>query len=195
MNNSLVKKLLPLRHLLESHYKRMSILFYKLNGFNEPSLKHVFIASLPSELQPDLQRKLTATNLSIADISLGKIFQMAMLCLDKICEQKEFSKDLMEDKKSFSEACKKPYLRIECKDEKKCICPTKKKKHFQKHFHRKSSSQKPLRYFRKNDASQYRKSTTVVSSTRNAVTFLETVLTNLPKLLVSYNIFNILTVI
>ena len=75
----------------------MSILFYKLNGFNEPSLKHVFIASLPSELQPDLQRKLTDTNLSIADISLGKIFQMAMLCLHKICEQKEFFKDLMED--------------------------------------------------------------------------------------------------
>ena len=74
------------RHLLESHYKRMSILFYKLNGFNDPSLKHVFIASLPSELQPHLQRKLTATNLSIADISLGKIFQMVMLCLDKICE-------------------------------------------------------------------------------------------------------------
>ena len=104
----------------------MSILFYKLNGFNEPS-----------ELQPDLQRKLTATNLNIADISLGKIFQMAMLCLDKICEQKEFFKDLMEDKKSFSKACKIPYLKIECKDEKKCVCPTKKKKkHFQKHFHK-----------------------------------------------------------
>ncbi|KAH9697861.1 hypothetical protein KPL71_023787 [Citrus sinensis] len=145
------------RHLLESHYKRMIILFYKLNGFNEPSLKHVFIASLPSELQPDLQRKLIATNLSIADISLGKIFQMAMLCLDKICEQKEFFNDLMEDKKSFSEGCKKPYLRIECKDDKKCICPTRKKKHFQKHFHRKSSFKKPLRYFRKKDVSQYKK--------------------------------------
>ncbi|KAH9716750.1 hypothetical protein KPL71_021566 [Citrus sinensis] len=92
------------RHLLDAHYKRMSILFYKLNGFNEPSLKHVFIASLPSELQLDLQRKLTATNLSIVDISLGKNFQMAMLSLGKICEQKAFFKDLMEDKKPFSEA-------------------------------------------------------------------------------------------
>ncbi|KAH9686106.1 hypothetical protein KPL70_014233 [Citrus sinensis] len=137
------------RHLLDAHYKRMSILFYKLNGFNEPSL--------PSELQPDLQRKLTATNLSIADISLGKIFQMAMLSLDKICEQKEFFKDLVEDKKPFSKACKKPYLRIECKDEKKCACPTTKKKHFRKHFHIKSSSRKPFRYFKKKDVSQYRK--------------------------------------
>ncbi|KAH9769574.1 hypothetical protein KPL71_012060 [Citrus sinensis] len=145
------------KHLLDAHYKRMSILFYKLNGFNEPSLKHVFIASLPSELQPNLQRKLTVTNLSIADITLGKIFQMAMLSLDKICEQKAFFKDLMEDKKPFSEACKKPYLKIECKDEKKCVCPTIKKRHFRKHFHRKSSSKKPFRYFKKKDVSQYRK--------------------------------------
>ena len=130
------------RHLLETHYKRMSILFYRLNGFNEPSFKHVFIASLPTELQPDLQRQLNATNLSIADISFGKIFQVAMQCLDKICEQKEFFKDLMADKKPFSEACKKPYLQIKCKDEKKCFCPIKKKKHFQKHFHKKSSSKK-----------------------------------------------------
>ncbi|KAH9649387.1 hypothetical protein KPL70_025964 [Citrus sinensis] len=145
------------RHLLDAHYKRMSIIFYKVNGFNEPSLKHVFIASLPSELQPDLQRKLTTTNLSIADISLGKIFQMAMLSLDKICEQKEFFKDLMEDKKSFSQACHKPYLKIECKDEKKCVCPTTKKRHFQKHFHKKSSSKKPFRYFKKKDVSKCRK--------------------------------------
>ena len=39
---------------LDFHYKRMSLLFYKLNGFNEPTLKHVFLASLPDELQPDI---------------------------------------------------------------------------------------------------------------------------------------------
>ena len=115
--------------------------------------KHVFIASLPSELQPDLQRKLTATNLNIDDISLGKIFQMAMLCLDKIREQKEFFKDLMADTKPFSEACKKPNLKMECKDEKKCVCSPKRKKHFKKHFHKKSSSKKPFRYFKKKDVS------------------------------------------
>ena len=35
---------------LDYHYKRMSALFYKLNGFNDPTLKHVFVASLPKEL-------------------------------------------------------------------------------------------------------------------------------------------------
>ncbi|KAH9752122.1 hypothetical protein KPL71_014573 [Citrus sinensis] len=48
---------------LDFRYKRMSLLFYKLNGFNEPTLKHVFLASLPEELQPDIQRQLTASNL------------------------------------------------------------------------------------------------------------------------------------
>ncbi|KAH9716962.1 hypothetical protein KPL71_021650 [Citrus sinensis] len=62
---------------LDFYYKRMSLLFYKLNGFNEPTLKHVFMASLPDELQPDIQRQLTASNLALDNISLGKIFQLA----------------------------------------------------------------------------------------------------------------------
>ncbi|KAH9670651.1 hypothetical protein KPL70_017057 [Citrus sinensis] len=56
---------------LDFHYKRMSLLFYKLNGFNEPTLKHVFLASLPDELQPDIQRQFTASNLVLDNISLG----------------------------------------------------------------------------------------------------------------------------
>ena len=32
---------------LDFHYKRMSILLYKLNGFNDHTLKHVFLVSLP----------------------------------------------------------------------------------------------------------------------------------------------------
>ena len=138
------------RNHLEMHYKRMSMLYYKLNGFNDPTLKHVFIASLPSELQPELQRRLTAFNLDIANISLGKIFQLTMLCLDRLCEQKDFFKDLIENKQPFASACKKPYLKIQCKDDKKCTCPTKKKGHFQKHPHRSSrKDKKPYRYFRK----------------------------------------------
>ena len=39
---------------LDFHYKRMSPMYYKLNGFNDPSLKHVFVASLPKEIQPEL---------------------------------------------------------------------------------------------------------------------------------------------
>ncbi|KAH9680023.1 hypothetical protein KPL71_026377 [Citrus sinensis] len=100
---------------LDFHYKRMSLLFYKLNGFNEQTLKHVFLASLPDELQPDIQRQLTASNLSLDNISLRKIFQLAKTCLDKLCEQKQFFKELLKDKEPFWSACKKPYLQIKCK--------------------------------------------------------------------------------
>ncbi|KAH9769436.1 hypothetical protein KPL71_012000 [Citrus sinensis] len=86
---------------LDFHYKRMSILFYKLNGFNDPTLKHVFLASLTEELQPDIQRQLTSLNLTIDNISLGKIFQIAKGCLEKLCEQKQFFKELLKDKEPF----------------------------------------------------------------------------------------------
>ncbi|KAH9697713.1 hypothetical protein KPL71_023722 [Citrus sinensis] len=89
---------------LDFHYKRMSLLFYKLNGFNESTLKHVFLASLPDELQPNIQRQLTASNLSLDNISLGKIFQLAKTCLDKLCEQKQFFKELLKDKEPFRSA-------------------------------------------------------------------------------------------
>ena len=100
---------------LDFHYKQMSVLFYKLNKFNDLTLKHVFLASLPEELQPDIQRQLTRLNLTIDNISLGKIFQIAKGCLEKLCEQKQFFKELLKDKEPFRSACKKPYLQIKCK--------------------------------------------------------------------------------
>ncbi|KAH9686133.1 hypothetical protein KPL70_014248 [Citrus sinensis] len=112
---------------LDFHYKRMSLLFYKLNGFNKPTLKHVFLATLPEELQPDIQRQLTASNLVLDNISLGKIFQLAKTCLDKLCEQKQFFKELLKDKEPFRSACKKPYLQIKCQKKKDCDYSSKKK--------------------------------------------------------------------
>ncbi|KAH9716919.1 hypothetical protein KPL71_021635 [Citrus sinensis] len=143
---------------LDFYYKRMSLLFYKLNGFNEPTLKHVFLASLPEELQPNIQRQLTASNLSLDNISLGKIFQLAKTCLDKLCEQKQFFKELLNDKEPFRSACKKPYLQIKCHKKKDCDCSSKKKRHFRKfktpEFSSKPRrSRKPYRFFRKKSSS------------------------------------------
>ncbi|KAH9769557.1 hypothetical protein KPL71_012048 [Citrus sinensis] len=143
---------------LDFHYKRMSLLFYKLNGFNEPTLKHVFLASLPEELQPNIQRQLTASNLSLDNISLGKIFQLAKTCLDKLCEQKQFFKELLKDKEPFRSACKKPYLQIKYHKKKDCDCSSKKKRHFRK-FKTPEFSSKPrrsrqsYRFFRKKSSS------------------------------------------
>ncbi|KAH9801866.1 hypothetical protein KPL71_001183 [Citrus sinensis] len=157
LNQSLENLLLVLRDL-DFHYKRMSLLFYKLNGFNEPTLKHAFLASLPDELQPDIQRQLTASNLVLDNISLGKIFQLAKTCLDKLWEQKQFFKELLKDKEPFRSACKKPYLQIKCKKKKDCDCSPKKKRHFKKFRNpefssRPRRSRKPYRFFRKKSSS------------------------------------------
>ncbi|KAH9698103.1 hypothetical protein KPL71_023883 [Citrus sinensis] len=143
---------------LDFHYKRMSLLFYKLNGSNEPTLKHFFLASLPEELQPDIQRQLTASNLSLDNISLGKIFQLAKTCLDKLCEQKQFFKELLTDKEPFRSACKKPYLQIKCHKKKDCDCSSKKKWHFRifktpEFSSKPRRSRKPYRFFRKKSSS------------------------------------------
>ena len=79
----------------------MSLLYYKLNGFNDATLRHVFLASLPEELQLEIHRQLAAHKLNIDALSLGKIFQIAMECLDKLCEQKKFFQELIKDKKTF----------------------------------------------------------------------------------------------
>lgn len=41
---------------IEKHYQRMSSRYYTLNGFNDPNLRYVYISSLPTELQPEVNR-------------------------------------------------------------------------------------------------------------------------------------------
>ncbi|KAK9232920.1 hypothetical protein WN943_023168 [Citrus x changshan-huyou] len=84
------------------------------------------------ELQPEIQHQLTAHKLNIDTLSLGKLFHIALRCLDKLCEQKKFFQELIKDKEPLRSTCKKPYLAIKCKDSKKCDCAPKKKSHFKK---------------------------------------------------------------
>lgn len=123
---------------LHYHYKRMSLLYYKLNGLNDATLINVFLASFLEELQPEIQRQLAAHKLNIDTLSLGKLFQIAMGCLDKLCEQKKFFQELIKDKEPFRSACRKPCLAIKCKDPKKCDCSSKKSlisRNSDPHFH------------------------------------------------------------
>ena len=116
-----------------------------------------------------------------------------MLCLDKICEQKDFFKDLIEHKEPLASAYKKPYLTIQCKDDKTCTCPTTKKKHFQKHFHRSSSKKpkKPYRYFKKRILpNSDRRNTIAALFTRNADILPAIAQISQQKLFVSFSTYN-----
>ncbi|KAH9716976.1 hypothetical protein KPL71_021655 [Citrus sinensis] len=123
---------------LHYHFKRMSALFHKIGGINDHTLKHVFLSSLPEELQPEIRRQIANAQLDINNLSLGRLFQLALVSLDYLCDQKKFFRNLMKEKEGFRTACKKPYLEIKCRDSKHCTCPST-KKHHKVRFHKKSS--------------------------------------------------------
>lgn len=116
---------------LDKHFKRMSDIYYLLGGYNSPELKRVFVASLPTELQPEINRLVTLSHRDIRDHGLGELFQYAIQALDKLCEQQKLVTEFFNNRKKLQKVCKKPYLQIKCKD-KECNCRTKKKSHFKK---------------------------------------------------------------
>ncbi|KAL5775821.1 hypothetical protein ACOSP7_013378 [Xanthoceras sorbifolium] len=87
---------------LNFHFKKMSHEYYMLNGLND-------------ELQAEIHHHMASTKGDLKNTSLGEIHQIALTSLEKISK--------------FDKVCKKPYLQIKCKPD-KCLCKTKKKKHF-----------------------------------------------------------------
>ncbi|KAL5777540.1 hypothetical protein ACOSP7_010466 [Xanthoceras sorbifolium] len=81
----------------------------------------VYINSLLNELQAEIHRHMASTRRDLRNTFLGEIHQI------------------------FDKVCKKPYLQIKCKSE-KCICKTKKRKHF---LSKKGRKNRQFRYFRK----------------------------------------------
>jgi len=100
---------------LEKHYQRMSKRFYHLNGLNDPSLKNTYVASLPVEIQPELNRMTIAIQKDFTSSTIGQIHQMTLEAVDKLCRQHKFFADIMNQKSKFDKACKKSYLEIKCK--------------------------------------------------------------------------------
>ncbi|MED6160761.1 hypothetical protein PIB30_054394 [Stylosanthes scabra] len=120
------------RRDLKTHYKRMISKYYSLGGNTNPPLKHVFMASLPEELQPEIQRMMVALRKEIPTTSIGEIYQIALAALDKLCETQNMFKQLQKRSQKLKGACNKSYLQIKCKDKDSCECNTKKKRHFRK---------------------------------------------------------------
>ncbi|RDX86364.1 hypothetical protein CR513_32304, partial [Mucuna pruriens] len=112
---------------LNKHFQRMSQRFYILNGLNDTSLKNTYVASLPKEIQPELNRMAMAAQKDFSAMTMGEIHQMTQEAVDKLCRQHKYFFDIMNQKGMFRKACKKPYLEIKCKD-KTCSCSSKKKK-------------------------------------------------------------------
>ena len=112
------------------HYQRMSGRFHILGGINDPSLKHVYLNSLPAELLDEIQRRIDASGRALQDITLGEIHMFTLGAHDKLCTtQTVFSKMIREGKK-YESQCRQPSHQIKCKSAEHCTCKPKKKQHF-----------------------------------------------------------------
>ncbi|KAK2664064.1 hypothetical protein Ddye_002638 [Dipteronia dyeriana] len=93
---------------IDYHYRHMSFRYHALGGINDETLRHVYLNSLPTELQGELQRLIELSGRSLRDISLGKIHMFTHTALDKLCAtQKVFAKMIREGRK-YDRYCKFP---------------------------------------------------------------------------------------
>ncbi|WVY95193.1 hypothetical protein V8G54_034281 [Vigna mungo] len=95
------------------------------------------------ELQPELNRMAMTAQKDFSTMTMGQIHEMTKETVDKLCRQRQYFSDLMNNKGKFGKACKKSYLEIKCKD--KCSCQSKKNKG-EKPYKRK---EKNLKFFKK----------------------------------------------
>ena len=120
---------------IQYHFQRMQQHFYRLNDYNDPSLKSTYVSSLPEEIQEEMYRMLSLQNKEITLMTLGEIHQTCLVALDKLCTQQNFLERILKNQKKYSKACQKKHLEIKCKKE---DCSCKKKKYSEKPFKRKS---------------------------------------------------------
>ncbi|GKD82594.1 hypothetical protein Tco_1349433, partial [Tanacetum coccineum] len=120
---------------LEKHYDRMSQRFYCLNGVDDVNLKQVFLNSFPESLGNEAYRALEARNVTIAQTTLGELYQLILNALAKLCNQKKFLAEFERTAKRLGTACDDKYMQIKCKDKSSCNCTHTKKK-----FHSKKNS-------------------------------------------------------
>ncbi|KAK2640781.1 hypothetical protein Ddye_022544 [Dipteronia dyeriana] len=94
-----------------------------LGGINDESLRQVYLNSLPTELQSELQQTIELSNRTLRDITLGEIHMFTLTALDKLCAtQRVFTKMIKEGRK-YDKNCKLPdSYHLKCKSTDHCNC-------------------------------------------------------------------------
>ncbi|GJS83600.1 putative reverse transcriptase domain, viral movement protein [Tanacetum coccineum] len=101
---------------------------------DDVNLKQVFLNSFPESLGNEAYRALEARNVTIAQTTLGELYQLILNALAKLCNQKKFLAEFERTRKRLGTACDDKYLQIKCKDKSSCDCTHIKKKFHSKRF-------------------------------------------------------------
>nr|GEU41981.1 zinc finger, CCHC-type, viral movement protein [Tanacetum cinerariifolium] len=97
----------------------------------QQSISHeAFMKSLGNEAY----RALEARNVTIAQTTLGELYQLILNALVKLCNQKKFLAEFERTGKCLGTTCDDRYLQIKCKDKSSCDCTHTKKKFHSKRF-------------------------------------------------------------
>ncbi|GJS27311.1 putative reverse transcriptase domain, viral movement protein [Tanacetum coccineum] len=92
-------------------HAREEFLKMKLDAVN---LKQVFLNSFPESLGNEAYRALEARNVTIAQTTLGELYQLNLNALAKLCNEKKFLAKFERTGKRLRTACDDKYLRFIC---------------------------------------------------------------------------------
>lgn len=87
---------------LKKHFPRLTQRFYLLNGYNDHSLKNTYVASLPQEIQLELNKMAIASQKDFTTLSLGQIHQMTLEVVDKLCRLHKCMYNIINNKANYS---------------------------------------------------------------------------------------------
>ncbi|XP_062094158.1 uncharacterized protein LOC133800219 [Humulus lupulus] len=136
---------------LKKHYKKMTQQFYQIGGIDDPNLKQAFLSSIPEPLGEETFILLSGTARTLADATIGEIYQLVLKALEKMCSRYKFIQEFMKQSKKLGNVCSQKDLRIKCPPESACSCLPEKKKHnkrFKPFKTLKSSKEKGCRSFK-----------------------------------------------
>lgn len=95
--------------------------FYALNGIDDVNQKQAYLNSLSDPLCSETSHMLSLKNMAFNQAFLGKIYQLSVTALEKLCNHIKFFKQLQEQRKLLGKACDWPELSIKWK-QKRCGC-------------------------------------------------------------------------
>ncbi|GJZ51938.1 putative zinc finger, CCHC-type containing protein [Tanacetum coccineum] len=86
------------------------------------NLKQDFLNSLLESLRNEVYWALEARNVTIAQTTLGELYQLILNAFAKLCKKKKFLAEFEKTSKRLGIACDDKYLQIKCKDKSSCDC-------------------------------------------------------------------------
>ncbi|KAK2638568.1 hypothetical protein Ddye_026363 [Dipteronia dyeriana] len=108
---------------IDYHYRRMSFRYHALGGINDETLRHVYLNSLPTKLQGELQRLIEFSGKSLRDITLGEIHMFTHTALDKLCATQRVFLKMIREGRRYDKHCKFPSTyHLKCNSNEHCNC-------------------------------------------------------------------------